>query len=83
MSDAKAQGGTIVYGGKVNNIHVVPRGCLVSSDALYDIVVLLQRIDRPGYYVEPTLVTGLAHDAAIVQKETFAPILYVLKFKVS
>ena len=28
-------------------------------------------------------MTGLAHDAPIVQKETFAPILYVLRFKVS
>lgn len=36
-------------------------------------------IDRPGYFVEPTIVTGLSHDAPIVQTETFAPILYVLK----
>ncbi len=28
-------------------------------------------------------MTGLAHDAQIVQKETFVPILYILKFKVS
>uniref|UniRef100_A0A8D0HDH6 Alpha-aminoadipic semialdehyde dehydrogenase n=1 Tax=Sphenodon punctatus TaxID=8508 RepID=A0A8D0HDH6_SPHPU len=38
-------------------------------------------IDRPGNYVEPTIVTGLPHNATIVQTETFAPILYVLKFK--
>uniref|UniRef100_A0A4W3IRD6 aldehyde dehydrogenase (NAD(+)) n=1 Tax=Callorhinchus milii TaxID=7868 RepID=A0A4W3IRD6_CALMI len=38
-------------------------------------------INRPGNYVEPTIVTGLAHNAAIVHTETFAPILYVLKFK--
>ncbi len=43
----------------------------------------MQRIDREGFYVEPTIVTGLAHDADIVQKETFVPILYVLKFKVN
>ncbi len=42
----------------------------------------MQRIDRPGYFVEPTIVTGLQHDAKLVQKETFAPILYVLKYKV-
>lgn len=40
-------------------------------------------MDRPGNYVEPTIVTGLAHDAPIVHTETFVPILYVLKFKVS
>uniref|UniRef100_G3P699 Aldehyde dehydrogenase domain-containing protein n=1 Tax=Gasterosteus aculeatus aculeatus TaxID=481459 RepID=G3P699_GASAC len=38
-------------------------------------------MDRPGNYVEPTIITGLAHDAAIVHTETFVPILYVLKFK--
>ena len=40
-------------------------------------------MDRPGNYVEPTIITGLAHDAPIVHTETFVPILYILKFKVS
>lgn len=31
-----------------------------------------------GYYVEPTIVTQLSNNAPIVQKETFAPILYVI-----
>lgn len=39
-------------------------------------------MDRPGNYVEPTIITGLAHDAPIVHTETFVPILYVLKFQV-
>lgn len=55
VEQAKQQGGTIAYGGKV--------------------------IDHPGNYVEPTIITGLSHDAPIVHTETFAPILYVLKFK--
>ncbi|XP_005094317.1 alpha-aminoadipic semialdehyde dehydrogenase [Aplysia californica] len=38
-------------------------------------------IERPGNYVEPTIITGLAHDAPIVMKETFVPIVYVLKSK--
>jgi len=38
-----------------------------------------KRIERPGYYVEPAIITGLAHDADVVHRETFAPILYVLK----
>nr|XP_055063018.1 alpha-aminoadipic semialdehyde dehydrogenase [Misgurnus anguillicaudatus] len=38
-------------------------------------------IERPGNYVEPTIITGLPHDAPIVHTETFVPILYVLKFK--
>lgn len=43
---------------------------------------ILKVINRPGNYVEPTIVTGLSHSAPIVHTETFAPILYVLKFKV-
>ncbi|XP_014662404.1 PREDICTED: alpha-aminoadipic semialdehyde dehydrogenase-like [Priapulus caudatus] len=53
VADAKQQGGTVVFGGKV--------------------------VDRPGFYVEPTIVTGLKHNAEVVLRETFAPILYVLK----
>lgn len=39
-------------------------------------------MDRPGFYVEPTIVTGLQHDAQIVHHESFVPVLYVLKCKV-
>ncbi|CAG5114585.1 unnamed protein product, partial [Candidula unifasciata] len=38
-------------------------------------------LDIPGNYVQPTIITGLAHDAAIVLQETFVPIVYVLKCK--
>ncbi len=38
-------------------------------------------LDRPGHFVLPTIVTGLSNDAAIVQHETFAPILYVMKYR--
>uniref|UniRef100_A0A914VI55 Aldehyde dehydrogenase domain-containing protein n=1 Tax=Plectus sambesii TaxID=2011161 RepID=A0A914VI55_9BILA len=37
--------------------------------------------EREGNYVLPTLVTGLAHDDEVVMRETFAPILYVMKIK--
>ncbi|XP_033224362.1 alpha-aminoadipic semialdehyde dehydrogenase [Belonocnema kinseyi] len=39
-----------------------------------------KQIDRPGFYVEPTIISGLSPDAAIVQQETFAPIVYILEF---
>jgi aldehyde dehydrogenase (NAD+) len=39
-----------------------------------------KRIDRPGYYVEPTIITGLKPDATCVQHETFAPIVFVLTY---
>lgn len=37
-------------------------------------------LNREGYYVEPTLVEA-QNDWDVVQQETFAPILYVMKFK--
>jgi len=37
-------------------------------------------IKRPGYFVEPTIVEA-KNEWDIVQQETFAPILYVIKFK--
>ncbi|NQV29901.1 MAG: aldehyde dehydrogenase family protein [Candidatus Marinimicrobia bacterium] len=36
--------------------------------------------DKPGYFVEPTIVLAENH-WDIVQKETFAPILYIIPFK--
>jgi aldehyde dehydrogenase (NAD+) len=40
-----------------------------------------EAIDRPGNFVLPAIVTGLTNDAQIVQHETFAPILYVMKYR--
>jgi aldehyde dehydrogenase (NAD+) len=39
------------------------------------------RIDRPGNFVLPTIVTGLENSAEVVQTETFAPILYVMPYQ--
>jgi len=36
-------------------------------------------IERPGFFVEPTIVTGLPHAAPVIHRETFAPIVYILK----
>ena len=38
-----------------------------------------KRLDRPGYFVEPTLVR-ISPAAPIVKQETFAPILYIHEF---
>uniref|UniRef100_A0A0K0G0C4 aldehyde dehydrogenase (NAD(+)) n=1 Tax=Strongyloides venezuelensis TaxID=75913 RepID=A0A0K0G0C4_STRVS len=35
--------------------------------------------NRPGNFVTPTIISNLKPDAPVVMKETFAPILYVLK----
>ena len=41
-----------------------------------------ERIDRPGFYVEPTIILGRKDGLGmeIVKQETFAPILYVLPY---
>ena len=54
VSDAKAQGASILFGGNV--------------------------IKRDGFFVEPTLIAA-ENDMEVVQRETFAPILYVMKYK--
>ena len=38
-------------------------------------------VEREGSYVEPTIISGLPHDSPVVLRETFAPIVYVLKCK--
>ena len=40
-----------------------------------------KQIDRPGFFVEPTVVTGLAHDHKLVHTEAFCPLLYIMKYK--
>lgn len=37
-------------------------------------------LQRPGYYVEPTLIEA-KNEWPVVQEETFAPILYLMKYK--
>ncbi|KAK6023702.1 hypothetical protein OSTOST_10503, partial [Ostertagia ostertagi] len=36
-------------------------------------------LEKEGNFVLPTIITGLPHDSPIVLRETFAPILYVIK----
>jgi len=37
--------------------------------------------DRPGFFVLPTIISGLSNTAEVVQNETFAPILYVMAYR--
>jgi aldehyde dehydrogenase (NAD+) len=39
-----------------------------------------KRIDRPGYYVEATLITSVKPEWPCVQHETFAPIVWVMPY---
>src|SRR5689334_13539414 len=38
------------------------------------------KLDRPGNFVLPTIVTGVKNSDDVVQTETFAPILYVMPY---
>ena len=36
--------------------------------------------DRPGYYVEPTLFTGVTNDMTIAREEIFGPVVGIIPF---
>ncbi len=38
------------------------------------------KLERPGNFVTPAIVTGVSNSSEVVQTETFAPILYVMPF---
>ena len=39
-----------------------------------------KRIERPGWFVEPTIIAGARNEWPCVQHETFAPIVYVVEY---
>jgi len=39
-----------------------------------------RRVDREGFYFEPTVVSGVRQDDAIVQEEVFGPVVTVQSF---
>jgi aldehyde dehydrogenase (NAD+) len=38
------------------------------------------RVDRPGYFIEPTVFTDVAPDSDLAQNEVFGPVLAITKF---
>src|SRR5437764_11092515 len=38
------------------------------------------RLDRPGYFVEPTIITGLGCDCRVLQEEIFGPVVTITPF---
>lgn len=38
------------------------------------------RMDRPGWFVQPTIITGAHNEWPCLQHETFAPIVYIVEY---
>ena len=69
--------------GPMQNLNHFERiqGLLTSANAQGRIVAGGQVIDRPGYFVRPTVVRDLPDDARLVREEQFGPILPVLTYR--
>ncbi|HKO56167.1 MAG TPA: aldehyde dehydrogenase [Thermoanaerobaculia bacterium] len=39
-----------------------------------------RRVDRPGFFVEPTIITGLGCDCRVLQEEIFGPVVTITPF---
>ena len=53
---------------------------LAARSAACEVVLGGVRPDRPGYYLEPTVVLGLGQDDELVQEEIFGPVFTVQTF---
>src|SRR5207244_756755 len=40
-----------------------------------------RRVDRKGYFVEPTVITGLGTDCRVLQEEIFGPVVTITPFR--
>ncbi|EMY36208.1 aldehyde dehydrogenase [Arthrobacter crystallopoietes BAB-32] len=55
-------------------------GLLERRGAHTSVVTGGKRVDGPGFFLEPTLITGLQQDDELVQEEVFSPIITVQSF---
>jgi acyl-CoA reductase-like NAD-dependent aldehyde dehydrogenase len=53
---------------------------LIDTQASGRVIAGGKPLDRPGYFIPPTVVRDVADDAAIVAEEQFSPILPVLRY---
>lgn len=56
------------------------KGFLADAHARGNVIAGGAPLDRPGYFIQPTIVRDIPDDAAIVREEQFGPILPVLKY---
>ncbi|WP_311267607.1 aldehyde dehydrogenase family protein [Sphingobium sp. WCS2017Hpa-17] len=79
VDDGAKQGTTI---GPVQNKMQFDKVSALIADAKSRGTVLAggEPMDRPGYFIAPTIVRDLPEDAPLVQEEQFGPVLPVLKY---
>ena len=51
-----------------------------AADAGAEVVAGGSKLDRPGFFYQPTVVAGPAQDSEIVQREVFGPVVSVQRF---
>ncbi|KMS52139.1 aldehyde dehydrogenase family protein [Sphingobium cupriresistens] len=79
VDDGAKQGTTI---GPVQNKMQYDKVSALIADAKTRGTVLAggEPMDRPGYFIAPTIVRDLPEDAPLVQEEQFGPVLPVMKY---
>lgn len=79
VDDGAKQGTTI---GPVQNKMQYDKVTALIADAKTRGTVLAggEPMDRPGYFIAPTIVRDLPEDALLVQEEQFGPVLPVMKY---
>lgn len=73
---------TALYGALNNDRQLDQvKGFLARLPANAKIEIGGNRVDRPGYYFEPTIISGLEQHDEVVQTEIFGPVITVQSFK--
>ncbi len=78
---AKTEGGRILTGGSIASVSssvpsVVPTATTENTDA--DTEIIVRKLN--GYFIEPTVIEGLAHDCRTNQEEIFGPVVTIMPF---
>ncbi len=67
--------------GPLNNVHQFERVTTMLERTRGDVLVGGNRQGQAGFYLEPTVVTGLAQDDHLTQNEIFGPVITVQTFR--
>jgi acyl-CoA reductase-like NAD-dependent aldehyde dehydrogenase len=80
VGDGSEQGTTM---GPIQNKAQFTRLCALLGEAGRQgrVVAGGAPLDRPGYFIPPTIVADLPEDSALVREEQFGPVLPVLKYR--